>query len=91
MTYKEDIVENLLVRRIDELGGVALKLQPPPAGIPDRLVLLPGGRMYFIELKRPGEGPRKLQVYWLEKLLRMGFEARVLDSKEAVREFVRGL
>ena len=80
-------MEVLLVRRAAERGGIALK-QTGIAGIPDRLVLLPGGRMIFVELKRPGEKPRKLQVYWLNKLERMGFETAVLDSVESVEEFV---
>ena len=87
MIYLENKVEVLLVRRAAERGGIALK-QTGIAGIPDRLVLLPGGRMIFVELKRPGEKPRKLQVYWLNKLERMGFETAVLDSVESVEEFV---
>jgi len=86
-TYLEAKVESLFVRRVAERGGTALK-QTGIAGISDRLVLLPGGRMIFVELKRPGEKPRKLQVYWLNKLERMGFETAVLDSVESVEEFV---
>ena len=90
MTYLEAKVESLFVRRVAERGGIALK-QMGIAGISDRLVLLPGGRMIFVELKRPGEKPRKLQVYWLNKLERMDFETAVLDSVESVEEFMREL
>lgn len=85
-------VEQRLIRRVQGLGGECWKLAPLGViGIPDRLVLLPGGRCAFAEIKAPGEKPRKLQVFWLNRLRGLGFVAVCLDTIEAVEEFVGSL
>ena len=48
-------------------------------GIPDRLILWDGGLM-FVEFKRTDKKPRALQLYVLELLRKLGFEARVYDN-----------
>jgi hypothetical protein len=53
-------------------------------GLPDRLLLRPGGTAAFVEFKRPGQHPTKIQAYWLKRLRLMGFEAVVVRS---LREF----
>lgn len=75
----EKQVEQYLIRRVKSLGGLSLKLTSL-IGIPDRLVLLPGGRCVFVELKRPGEHPRKLQEIRMKQLRRLGFKTYVADS-----------
>lgn len=58
---RESTVERYLVRRVKELGGLAIKLSPAGmTGLPDRLILLPGARVIFAEVKRPGEKPRPM-------------------------------
>lgn len=82
---KELAVEDHLVNETERCGGVALKFVPLYAlGFPDRIVMLPGGRIAFVELKRPGAKPRRAQVWWLDKLRALGFEALFLDTKESV-------
>lgn len=49
---------------------------------PDRLVLMRGGKAFFVELKRPGETPRPSQLRRHAKLRRMGFEVMVLDGTD---------
>ena len=49
-------------------------------GMPDRLVLMPGGRMGFVELKAPGKKPRLLQELRMRQLRRMGFLVAVVDN-----------
>jgi hypothetical protein len=83
-------VENHLREEVKHLGGVAFKfVSPGNDGVPDRLVCLPGGRVAFIELKAPGRKPTPLQVRQMERLQELGFSAMVLDSIEAVDEFIR--
>ena len=68
-------------------GGMCLK-QTGIAGIPDRLVLLPGGQAAFVELKAPGEKPRKLQRMRIKQLQRLGFRCYVIDSMQQVADLV---
>lgn len=79
----EKNIEAYLVRRVKELGGVAYKfVSPGHAGVPDRLVCLPGGLTWFVELKAPGKKPRPLQEVELNRLRALCFHADVIDCRE---------
>lgn len=83
---RESTVESYLVRRVKESGGMAIKLNPiGMAGLPDRLVLLPGAKIIFVELKRPGEKPRKLQTHIHNQLRLLGFRVEVADNNEKIK------
>nr|WP_308530342.1 VRR-NUC domain-containing protein [uncultured Serratia sp.] len=84
MTYiRESTVENNLVKKVKDAGGTAYKFTSPGRkAVPDRLVLLPGGRLVFVECKAPGEQPRADQVREHNRLRAMGFKVVVLDSKD---------
>mgnify|MGYP006288584855 CR=1 FL=1 len=85
MSIKESTVERHLRRRVKALGGVAIKIIPfYMPGLPDRLVVLPGGKYHWVELKRPGEEPRSHQVRVHKLLGGLGCSVVVLDSVEAV-------
>jgi len=87
---KESYIERMLKKKVEQVGGKALKFVSPGwAGAPDRLVLLPGGRLVFVELKAPGRKPRPLQLKRHEELLALGFDVVVVDSLEGVDEFIR--
>ena len=59
---KEAVIESALVKAVRAQGGAAYKLTSQTAnGLPDRLVLLPGGKAAFVELKAPGKILRPLQ------------------------------
>ena len=74
---------------VREHGGLALKfISPGTAGVPDRLVLLPGGRAVFVELKAPGKKLRPLQQKRKAQLQALGFRVYVIDSKEAIQQFI---
>lgn len=80
-------IEKTLVRAVRDACGIALKLISPNfAGIPDRLVLLPGGRILFVELKVPGQKPRPLQLKRHRQLTALGFKVLVIDSTDAIQE-----
>ena len=66
---REKDIEKYLRDRIREIGGKAYKfVSPGNNGVPDRLVCLPGGRVVFVELKAPGQGPRPVQVHQIGAL-----------------------
>ena len=75
MKQLEKDVERALVGMVKRHDGLCLKwICPGWAGVPDRILLLPGGRIIFVELKRPRGGEiRKLQLWWRQKLKGMGF------------------
>ena len=83
-------IESALVRQTKAVGGLAIKLiSPGVADLPDRLVLLPGRRILFVELKRPGEKPRPLQLKRHLQLTALGFTVLTIDSIEAIQEVFR--
>lgn len=86
---REKIVESYLVRRVKQAGGKCYKfVSPGNNGVPDRIVLLPIGSVYFVETKAPGEKPRPSQLVVHRDMKRLGFSVRVLDSKNAIDEFM---
>ena len=77
----ERTIEQKLAARVKAMGGIAPKFTSPGFdGMPDRLVLLPGGRMGFVELKAPGRKPRPLQLVRHRLLQRLGFNVYVIDE-----------
>ncbi|WP_443660132.1 VRR-NUC domain-containing protein [Clostridium algidicarnis] len=89
---QESKVENRLKKEIELIGGKAPKfVSPGMSGVPDRIVLLPGGRIVFVELKAPGKKPRPMQEYRIKELRTLGFEVKVIDSVEEVIKFVEGI
>ena len=82
---REKIIEQHLVKAVKNSGGIAPKLVCPGFdGMPDRLVLLPGGKIGFVEVKAPGKEPRPLQVARHGVLRRLGFKVYVLDAPEQI-------
>jgi len=80
-----------LVTKIKSIGGKAVKMVPTFGnGIPDRQVLYKG-RTIFVELKKEGEKPAKLQVAFMKELNKHGFETRVIDTKEQVNRLISDL
>ena len=82
---REKEIEQKLVKRVKNAGGIALKfVSPGHAGVPDRLVLLPNGRMGFVEVKASDKQPRPLQAASHKKLRALGFKVYVLDDPEQI-------
>ena len=76
---REKIIEQHLVKAVKNSGGIAPKLVSPGFdGMPDRLVLLPGGKIGFVEVKAPGKVARH------GLLRRLGFKVYVLDDPEQI-------
>ena len=86
----EKTIELKFVREVKKLGGIALKLDCPGfVGMPDRLVLLPDGKLFFAEIKAPGKKPRPTQLKRHEMLRKLGFKVYVVDSLEVLPNEVR--
>lgn len=86
---RERDVEQYLVRRVKQAGGLAYKFTSPGRrSVPDRLVLWPLGTMEFVELKAPGQKPTPLQAREHKKLRDLGYIVTVLDSKAAVDDWL---
>jgi hypothetical protein len=88
---KEKKLEDKLVAKIRELGGLCIKLHAQSmAGLPDRMCLLNNGRIFFVELKSSGQKPRKIQRYIHEEFRKLGFEVFVFDSSEQIMNLKNG-
>ena len=89
MTQLEKDIEAKLRQTVERHGGLCLKwVCPGWVGVPDRIVLLPGGRIRFVELKRPKGGKvGKLQEWWRNKLTRLGFNYWLVWNEDDLRRF----
>ena len=82
---REKQIEQELVKATKNMGGIAPKFESPGFdGMPDRIVLLPGGHIGFVEVKAPGEKPRPLQLSRHGLLRRLGFKVFVLDDEQQI-------
>ena len=93
MEYTEAQVESYLRKKVEAMGGMCLKL---PAlyveGLPDRLVLMPQGFAFFVETKRPKGGRvAPLQLYWQDKLRKLGFISEIVKDYTEVDELLKGV
>ena len=79
MTEKR--IEQQLVKAVRLHGGIAPKfVSPGYDGVPDRLILMPGGRIAFCELKAPGKKMRPLQIRRKAQIERLGFSVYIIDE-----------
>ena len=82
---RESIVEKKFAAEVKKRGGLAVKFVSPGFnGVPDRLVLFPGGRMAFVELKAPGETMWPLQQYRARQFAALGFRVYTVDHTEMI-------
>lgn len=87
----EKDVEKYLNKKIKDLGGISLKFTSPNKnGVPDRMILI-NGICKFVELKKPGEKPRPLQVKTHKEFADAGFPVTTIDTIEKVNEFITTL
>lgn len=82
---REKTLEQKFRAAVKSDGGLAVKFTSPGFdGVPDRLALLPDGKMAFVEVKAPGEKPRPLQLSRHRLLRRLGFKVYVLDDESQI-------
>ncbi len=89
MTQLERDIERALVGMVKRHDGLCLKwVCPGWSGVPDRIILLPGGKVIFVELKRPKGGRfSKLQDWWRHRLIDMGFDHWIIWDREDLKQF----
>ncbi len=86
---REKQIEQKLVQEVRRGGGVCPKFTSPGFdGMPDRLILLPHGRLAFAELKAPGKKPRPLQLARHRMLRKLGFRVYVLDDESQIEKII---
>lgn len=81
----EKDIERFLVNGVKKLGGVAYKfVSPGNAGVPDRLIVMPGGMVYFVELKTDAGYATVLQKRQMDRLLRLGCDVKLVRGLDEV-------
>lgn len=83
----EKVLEKKLKDAVVAKGGLCLKLVTIHFfGLPDRMVLLPGGIMFFAEVKTTKQKPSKVQVLVHKKLTGLGFKVYIVDTSEIIKQ-----
>lgn len=87
---REKFVEQKLIRLVEKMGGLAIKfVSPQSVGWPDRIVLLPGGKIIFVEVKQTTGRLSKMQEYRLKQLEKLGFETHVIYGENEIEKITR--
>ena len=84
---RESVLEQQVRQEVMSKGGRFIKLVGV-RGIPDRMILLPKARVAFLELKREGQSPTKIQHHWLSVLTALGFKAGWADNLDDAKSFI---
>ena len=86
---KEKNIEMALVRAVRQAGGICPKFVSPGLdGVPDRIILMPHGRIAFAELKAPGKKMRPLQVKRKGQLESLGFRVYCIDRPKQINTVI---
>ena len=89
VTESEKVLEAELRERCKALGWMCIKLTSQyQRGLPDRLILMPGGRVCFAEIKTTGKKPTALQKITHERLRALGYRVEVVDTTESLDKLI---
>lgn len=92
VTESEKVLEAELRERCKALGWMCIKLTSQyQRGLPDRLILMPGGRVCFVEIKTTGKKPTALQRMTHERLRALGYRVEVVDTTESLDNLIAEL
>lgn len=87
---EEQKIELYLKKQVELIGGKAYKfVSPGVRGVPDRIVIIPGGHIYFVELKAQGKKLRTLQQAIHNQLKKLGCNVLTIDTKEKTDKFIK--
>ncbi|MCI5924659.1 MAG: VRR-NUC domain-containing protein [Oscillospiraceae bacterium] len=86
---RESVIETRLRNGVKAMGGICWKfVSPGTAGVPDRLIILPGGKMIFVELKSDTGRTLDIQKHRITELRNIGADVRVLKGLSQVKAFL---
>jgi hypothetical protein len=86
----ECVIEKSLVDQVKRIGGKAYKfVSPGNRGVPDRILLLPGGRIVFVELKSSSGKSTPIQMQKQKEIAKLGFPVFVVNSKAGVNQLLK--
>lgn len=86
----EKVFERTASKYVEQVGGMAVKLLSQFInGLPDRMFLLPRGRVIFVEFKSTGCKPRKLQAVIMRRIASLGFTVLVVENVTEYEELIR--
>lgn len=89
---REREIEEKLRDAVRRAGGKAYKFTSPGNdGVPDRLLVMPGGRIGFVEVKAPGKKPTPLQQARIRELEELGCLVQVLDHSEDIQKAIKAI
>lgn len=85
----EKNIERHLTNGVKKLGGMCLKfVSPSTSGVPDRIIILPNGRIIFAEIKTDEGKLSKIQEYVIDEMKKRGADVRVLYGLKDVKSFM---
>lgn len=86
---REKTIEHKFVMEVKSAGGLALKFVSPGfVGVPDRVILMPNGKVAFAELKSKNKKPRPIQARRIEQLRKLGFKVYVIDNTQMIGDVI---
>jgi hypothetical protein len=86
----EVALEAYLTRKVKGIGGIVFKIEPGMRkGLPDRCVMIPYGRIYFVEMKTSVGTRSPMQIVWHDRADKIGHVVHTINSKELIDGFVR--
>lgn len=88
----ESKIESWLVNQVKQMGGIADKfVSPANPGVPDRLIVMPDGKIYFVELKATWGRLSNIQKWQRDRYKKLGADVRVIKGMDQAKEFVEEL
>lgn len=85
----EAALEGYLKRKVQAMGGIVFKITPVVKGLPDRCVMIPFGRVYFIEMKTSVGKRSPAQIVWHDRARKIGHVVHVINTKAKIDGFIR--
>ena len=89
---RERDIEKKMLNAVRKMGGEAFKwVSPGNDGVPDRIVMLPGGRLIFVELKADRGRLSPVQKIQIRRIQKLGQDVEVVQGMDGLEEFLAAL